>query len=88
MLRSLVSVRLLLPTQESVYLDTIAETPVLAELGWIKPEKWRDAMMQYRIGVTGKWQATRPTIPMDSPLMVEIWLRTVWPRLCLKDITT
>lgn len=60
--------------------DDMRRNPMLAELGFVNLKKWEEALTRFRLGLLPPWNAIRPPTYTDSPLSVEVWLRTCLPQ--------
>ena len=67
-------------TNEADFFDDVKENPVIAQLGFVNLEDWQKQLTRYRLGLLGTWNDIRPSTYTDSPLSVEVWLRTCLPQ--------
>ena len=67
-------------TRESEAFNEMKRNPVLAELGYVNLNQWEEALTRFRLGILTPWQVLRPPTYTDSPLSVEVWLRTCLPQ--------
>lgn len=67
-------------TNETDFFDEVRRNPVIAQLGFVNIKEWQEAVTRYKLGLLGKWSFVRPPTYMESPLMVEVWLRTCLPQ--------
>lgn len=67
-------------TKEADALDEMRRNPVLAQLGFVNLKQWEEALTKFRFGILEPWNALRPPTYIDSPLSVEVWLRTCLPQ--------
>lgn len=66
---------------EAPYLHDMITNPILAQLGFIDMNSWKEEMTKYKLGIISTWKHLRPAVQFDSPLAVEVWLRTCFPQL-------
>ena len=67
-------------TRETDFLDEVKSNPVIAQLGYINLQQWSEVLTRFQLGLLNPWQVLRPPTYIDSPLSVEVWLRTCLPQ--------
>lgn len=67
-------------TNESDFFDEVRRNPAIAQLGFVNPKLWQEGLTRYRLGLVGRWNFVRPSTYMDSPMSIEVWLRTCLPQ--------
>jgi len=67
-------------TKEAEAFDEMQKNPVLAQLGFVNLKQWEEALTRFKLGILTPWNVVRPPTYTDSPLSVEVWLRTCLPQ--------
>ena len=67
-------------TNESAFFDEVRRNPAIAQLGFVNLKQWQEGLTKYRLGLVGRWNFVRPSTYMDSPMSIEVWLRTCLPQ--------
>ena len=49
-------------------------------IGFVDLKQWQEELARYRLGITPVGTFIRPSVYMDSPLALEMWLRTCLPQ--------
>lgn len=60
--------------------EFFVRNPRIAQLGFVDIKQWQEGLAKYRLGLIDSWTAVRPQVYMDSPMAVEVWLRTCLPQ--------
>jgi len=61
--------------------EDFVRNPMLAQLGFVNLKRWKQTLTKYKLGILEHWNIFQPYVYIDSPLAVEIWLRTCLPQL-------
>ncbi|MCY3627009.1 MAG: asparagine synthase-related protein [Gammaproteobacteria bacterium] len=66
-------------TNEADAFADMRSNPIIAQRGFVNLKRWEEALTRYKLGSVDDWNVLHPTPYMDSPLSVEVWLRTCLP---------
>lgn len=69
-----------LVNEKDAFYELFTKNPIIAQLGFVDIKQWQEELARYRLGVSTVGTFTRPSVYMDSPLAVEMWLRTCLPQ--------
>ena len=67
-------------TNEADAFAEMRSNPLIAQMGYVDLKQWEEALTRYKLGSVGDWNVLHPSPYMDSPLSVEVWLRTCLPQ--------
>lgn len=69
-----------LVNEKDAFYELFTKDPIIAQLGYVDIKQWQEELARYRLGVTTAGTFIRPSVYMDSPLALEMWLRTCLPQ--------
>ncbi|MDE0686761.1 MAG: asparagine synthase-related protein [Candidatus Poribacteria bacterium] len=67
-------------TKEADAFAEMKRNPIIAQMGFVVLKQWEEALTRYKLGSVDECSMLYPSPFMDSPLSVEVWLRTCLPQ--------
>ena len=67
-------------TKEADAFAEMRRNPIIAQMGFVALKQWEETLTRYELGSVDDSSMLYPSPFMDSPLSVEVWLRTCLPQ--------